>query len=88
MGFCGLHHERKKENHSAVFIHSAFFSDGTKLQATATANSLGRCDIYGIDENVKYGRLLVTHNGFIDFNSDGIEGRSPPSQIELSKRYD
>ena len=68
-------------------MHSAFFADGTKLQGTGSSNSLGRCDINGINENVKYGRLRVTQNGFIEFNSDGIEGRAPPTQIELSKRY-
>ena len=68
-------------------IHSAFFSDGTKLQGTGISNSFGECGINGIDESVKYGRLHVTHQEFIEFNSDGIEGRAPPGQIELSKRY-
>ena len=88
LGFCDLDCERRKDNHLAPCIHSAFFSDGTKLQGTGISNSFGKCDINGIDESVKYGRLLVTHNGFIDFNSDGIDGRDPPRQIELSKRYD
>ena len=66
---------------------SAFFKDGSKLQGTALSDSTGRCQIIGIDENAKYGRLLVTHDGYIEYNSDGIRGQSPPIQIELSPRF-
>merc|ERR1719181_2771722 len=66
----------------------AFFADGTKLQGTGTSDASGKCSISGINNNTKYGRLRVTHSGYIDYNSDGIQGRSPPSQIELSPRLD
>ena len=67
--------------------YSAFFKDGSKLQGAASSDSSGQCQIIGIDENAKYGRLRVTHEGYIEYNSDGVQGRSPPTQIELSPRF-
>ena len=76
-----LSHSRTLRN------RSAFFKDGNKVQATARSDSSGQCQIVGIDETVEYGRLLVTHDGYIEYNNDDVKGRYPPTQIELSPRY-
>ena len=48
-----------------------------------------RCQVSGIDEHDKYGHMLVTHDFPLEYeySSDGVQGRSPTTQIELSLRF-